>query len=975
MRLLSRLAVAVAGLLLLLAAPAGAVPAKPDAVKTLEQPDGSAIRGHLYGDEWENGYQTKGGYTVVKDRDSGYWEYARKDARGRLVASGRRPGRDAPSGAPGLRDDTREPLPDPAAAATQPGPAGSPNPINLGTQRSLVILVRFTDQPSLGTTAANWNARFFGATDSVASYYKQVSFNKLTIAPAAETSGTANDGVVGWLSLNRTHPNVNQLTNDTIYRAQETVRDAVVAANPFVNFASYDTNGNGQIDSNELHITVIPAGWEASSNCAQPSVWGHKYGAYDYTPTVDGVLAGVSYTMFGEKHCDEGTTNPRMAQLGIMAHEMGHDLGWPDLYDVDYSTYPDGAKAYGNVGYWSVMASGSWLYRPGTGEWPGASPPHPDAWSKAYQGWITPTEQTGTATASIAQAATNPVARQLRANPNGIDWSMNFSTGTGEYFLVENRQPVSTTYDRALPGCGLAIWHIDEASDMYTPNKIEGHRMIALAEADGDRDFPFEAGDVWAGAGKSFNSSSTPSSNLYGGAASGVSAGSFSSCGATMTASLTAGGATPPLAGNAFASPTAVTSGAFTKSLDTTNATTETGEPTTCTVTGTQTSVKYGKTVWFKYTPATSGTATAETTGSGFDTVLAAWQGGSLGTLANKACNDDDGTARQSKLSLAVTGGQTYYFQVAGYQGTAPDAAAGALTFKLAGPASGTGGGTVPANDAFGTPAVAAALPFSRTGVSTAAATTQTGEKTACTPAGTTTAVNYGKTVWLKYVPNVDMAFDATTAGSTFNTVMAIYRGTTLGGLTLVGCNNNATTSVVTSRLQVPLVAGQTYYVQVGGFKTGTTGTPASGTLNVALSGVPRGDAFGTAQSFVAPYTRTGIDTARLTTQTGESLNPCSPLGKTMWFTFTPGASGRRIVSTVGSTYDTVVAVYSGTSLGALTKVGCNDDIDNAAGNIQSSVGFDAVAGRRYYLQVGGYRDAEAATTASGKLAIKVAAG
>ena len=952
-------------------APAGAVPAKPGASKELAQPDGTTVRGHLYGDEWKNGLETRNGYTLARDRDSGYWEYAAKDSRGRLVASGRRPGRDAPKAAPHLRDDTAEPLPDPAPAMNGTIP-GSAEPVNIGTQRALVILVRFADQASLGTTAANWNARFFGTSESVSDYFKEVSFNNLTIAPAAETCGTDNDGVAGWFTLTRNHPNVTKLDNTTIGAAQETVRDAIVAANGCVNYASYDTDSDGKVESDELHITVIPAGWEASSGCATPSVWGHKYGAYAYTPTVDGVQAGTSYTMFGEKHCDGGTTNPRMAQLGIMVHEIGHDLGWPDLYDVDYSTK-------GNVGYWSVMASGSWLARPT--ELPGASPPHPDAFSKAYQGWITPTFTSGSGiSVSLPPAATNPVARQLRTNPDGIDWSMNVTAGTGEYFLVENRQKVG--YDRALPGCGIAIWHISEVENRFTPNQYEPRRLVALEEADGETDDPYDAGDVWTGA-KAFGNLTTPNSKLYDATTSGVAASAFSGCGATMTAKLTGPADTtpPPPAGDMFASPHTVTSGTFTKTgISTATATTQAGESTSCTVTGTSTTSSYGKTLWFKYTPGTSGNATVDTTGTTYDTVMAGYEGTTLGGLVGRACNDDTTAGGEAKFTLPVTAGKTYYFQVGGYlnNGT-PES--GTLAFKLTGPAPGTVT-PGPANDAFASARAATTLPFAPATFSTAAATTQTSEKTWCTPPGATTGVYYGKTVWFKYVPNVDMTIDATTGGSNFNTVMTLYSGTTLAGLTRRVCNNDATTSTTTSRLRVNLTAGTTYYLQVGGFKATSGGTPASGTLKFSLTGIPRANAFGRAQAItLLPYAQSRIDTTKMTTEAGEptSCTPrggtATPLGKTIWFTYRPTVDGTVTATTANSTYDTVMGVYRGTTLGGLTAVNCNDDIDNANDILTSRVRFNVVAGQRYYFQVGGYRDTADGSIEAGRLSFRLAAG
>jgi len=50
--------------------------------------------------------------------------------------------------------------------------------------------------------------------------------------------------------------------------------------------------------------------------------------------------------------------------------------------------------------------------------------------------------------------------------------------------------------------------------------------------------------------------------------------------------------------------------------------------------------------------------------------------------------------------------------------------------------------------------------------------------------------------------------------------------------------------------------------------------------------------------------------------------------------------------------YDTVINVYRGTSLGSLTFIDCNDD---AAGTSQSQVSWSAMGGRTYYyIQITG---------------------
>ena len=56
-------------------------------------------------------------------------------------------------------------------------------------------------------------------------YYDEVSYGDLSIAPASESHGTSDDGVIGWLTLGRAHPNNNPVQN------RATARDAILAAN------------------------------------------------------------------------------------------------------------------------------------------------------------------------------------------------------------------------------------------------------------------------------------------------------------------------------------------------------------------------------------------------------------------------------------------------------------------------------------------------------------------------------------------------------------------------------------------------------------------------------------------------------------------------------------------------------------------------------------------------------------------------
>jgi M6 family metalloprotease-like protein len=509
----------------------------------LVQPDGTTFAAVPWGVATANGYEDLDGHTVARD-DAGVWRYT-VDGE----PSGVRPDDGGPpAGAPA---HDRPPVPDADGSGAAGAPAselpseGPHVPFNTFTG-TLVILAQFPDQPSVGSTAASWASSYFGETNSVQDYYQDQSANFLHLTPVDETHGTVNDGVVGWVTLPSNHPNTNGLSGSAQLAAQDTtVRDAIVAADPYVDFARYDRNGDGVIEPRELHIVVIAAGYEtayggAAVQCGK-NVWGHQGGIGGSgvtAPTVDGKVAGgAGHMLFGEWHCTTSESPGHAATIGIMAHEMGHDLDMPDLYDIDGSSE--------GIGEWSLMASASW--NAVGGGFAGSTPGGLDPFTKSYQGWLTPTHVGGTSTAvALQQVETSPQVVRVLDNPNGVDWNFYEQSGTGEYFLIENRQKVG--YDAGIPGCGVLIWHVDETrTSTNSANATDGRRLIDLEEADGLNHLDTntnrgDAGDPYPGsaARTSFANATSPNSKLYSGAASGVSVGvPNSACASTANITVT----------------------------------------------------------------------------------------------------------------------------------------------------------------------------------------------------------------------------------------------------------------------------------------------------------------------------------------------------------------------------------------------------------------------------------------------------
>lgn len=772
--------------------------ADPSARVTVEQPSGRSFTAKLFGDEWSNGYETLAGYTVVQTPQSKAWRYAKLTDGGELRPS-KTGAMEPPPAAVDRHLREENPL-DGVEAGAIADPARAPSPENIGTQRSLVILAQFADQPSLGTTPAEWSSRFFGASDSVADFYDKASYGALDIQPASETSGTADDGVVGWVTLTGNHPNFTLGSSAEFQRAHSTARDAIIAANPFIDYASYDTDGNGSLSSDELHITVVAAGWEASQGCGAPKAWAHKTGINGQgvaAPLVDGTVAGGDYTMFGEQHC---LPSPHMATLGVMVHEMGHDLGLPDMYDVN-------GGSDGGVGDWSVMAN-SWLA--GSGDLAGSDPSMPDAWSKYYEGWTAPQ---GIAPGTSPQAigvnsgsglTDTGTAVRLLDNPGGVDWTWEVARGAGEYFLVENRQQVG--YDNALPGCGLVIWHIDETrTSTNNANADQSRRLVDLVEADDDNDTYGDASDVWrAGA---FNGTSVPSSDLYSYANSGVSVDQFtSSCGATMSARFATDVFPPTPPNDSFAN-AILLSGTTPKRDDDTNveASKEAGEPNHVGDPG-------GRSVWYSWTAPTTARVAVDTFGTNFDTILAVYTGSAVNALTPVGSDDESGGNGASVVGFNATAGTTYKIAVDGYAGGGAPASG---MFDLAiSPA--------PPNDNFASAMTLSGRHVARNTDTNAGASKELGEPNHSQNAA-------GVSIWYSWTAPSSGTVNMTIGASNFYPTLDVYTGPSVNALTQIASLEPPNFD----SLSFAAVSGTTYRIAVDAFAV--SGMGAQGIASMTL--------------------------------------------------------------------------------------------------------------------------------------------
>ncbi|MBL1224003.1 Ig-like domain-containing protein [Enterococcus sp. BWR-S5] len=328
-------------------------------------------------------------------------------------------------------------------------------------QNLLVVLVEFEDV-ALSSDEEDWYNKFFGDEKSLKAYYQEQTGGFINITPANETYGK-NNGIVK-VKVNQKHPNAGQSVS-----VWPTMENVLNQADSYINFAEYDTKPGitNAVTQDELHVMAIFAGKELSrknDSVNIPAVWGHKGDFGQWTLTEDGKYI-LDYTVFGEKMFfdNQGT----LSTLGVIAHEFGHDLKLPDLYNTTYNGL--------GLGYGSLMAWGGNNNLPG--EYNGETPTGFSAYSKQLLGLpvetvdISKEDQIYTVK-TITNDSDNPTVLRINTdNPK-------------EYFLIENRQFEGFDkgmYRPQIYSGGIAIYKVNTA---FSGNHSVGKQMVTLLEAE-----------------------------------------------------------------------------------------------------------------------------------------------------------------------------------------------------------------------------------------------------------------------------------------------------------------------------------------------------------------------------------------------------------------------------------------------------------------------------------------------------------
>ena len=132
--------------------------------------------------------------------------------------------------------------------------------------------------------------------------------------------------------------------------------------------------------------------------------------------------------------------------------------------------------------------------------------------------------------------------------------------------------------------------------------------------------------------------------------------------------------------------------------------------------------------------------------------------------------------------------------------------------------------------------------------------------------------------------------------------------------------------------------------------------TSASEVFTFDVLSPPQNDDFADRIALEDGTTQTSGTNEFASSESGEPINPSGAAGgRTVWWSWTAPFTGSTTITTIGSNYDTTLAIYEGNSLGGLSLLGANDD----SSGLQSAVTFTAVSGTTYQIQVDGWSSSQ----------------
>ena len=464
-----------------------AVPAKRGLTRMITLSDGSTVEAKLVGDEFGHFWLADNGQAYVKTTGVNF--FTEVNAASIMVqAQSRRSEVNAQriQRLPGIKSH---------GANRRVGEYGD----YTGAKKALVILVNFSD---VQFAEAHDNALYQRIAN-------EVGFNEGNFVGSmydyfyAQSEGKfeLNFDVLGPVTVSNTQSyyGSNDFEGNDLH-PEEMVKEAVEQIKDQVtDWRQYDWDSDGYVDQ----VYVIYAGNGEADGGADTTIWPHAW-SLSYSG-IGAVTVGENLKVDSYACGSELDGSNKIDGIGTMCHEFSHCLGYPDFYDTDYS----GGQGMSD---WDLMDSGSY-----NGD--GYCPAGYTGYERWMAGWKEPIEL------NMGEAS----IENMKGLQDGGEFYIMYNDGhTNEYYMLENR--TKSGWDKALPGSGLLIIHVDYDATIWAwnqPNDDPNHQRMTWIPSDGSYNFTGYGGNKYptglskdpypnaTSGNNTFDDTSSPAANLY----------------------------------------------------------------------------------------------------------------------------------------------------------------------------------------------------------------------------------------------------------------------------------------------------------------------------------------------------------------------------------------------------------------------------------------------------------------------------
>lgn len=302
--------------------------------------------------------------------------------------------------------------------------------------------------------------RFFGGEKSLMNFYKEMTHDKFWFYPVPIDHPDENslDSGVLFVTVNIPHPsalrNTGDYNNETA--AAKAIAEIVKACDPYIDFAKYDTDGDGVVRPTDLAIVILNAGYDRSSAeadnsfstviCENGPTPSHRFMVHGTSQPTDVTMRGGVKVVRVSNMGEYRSVKVGLMTIGTPAHELAHNLGAQDMYSR-WTPPADAEPRWPTPRRFTLMCSGNHICD-------GSMPAYLDPYQRVYFGWADETvaEEDGVYTLHSTLSGKYNVLKVTTPNPD-------------EYFICEIRlkEGFETFLDNDENSKGgVLVWHVDE---------------------------------------------------------------------------------------------------------------------------------------------------------------------------------------------------------------------------------------------------------------------------------------------------------------------------------------------------------------------------------------------------------------------------------------------------------------------------------------------------------------------------------